>query len=62
MSLVSLKHQIIYEVYVPPLVEEFVNTFSAKRLALPRCWYMHLERTMLATPGNRIYHNTRYLK
>lgn len=62
MSLVSLKEQIIRNVYIPVMVEEFTYTFSKKRLAIPRCWYVHLEKTMLAAINNRIYKNTRYLK
>ena len=62
MSLVSLKEQIIRNVYLPVMVEEFTYTFSKKRLATPRCWYVHLEKTMLAAINNRIYKNTRCLK
>lgn len=62
MSLVSLKEQIIQNVYIPVMVEEFTYTFSKKRLEIPRCWYVHLEKTMLAAINNRIYKNTRYLK
>lgn len=62
MSLVSLKEQIIQNVYIPAMVEEFTYTFSKKRLALPRCWYIHLEKTMLSAINPIIYRNTRYLK
>ena len=62
MSLVSLKEQIVSNVYIPAMVEELTYTFSKKRLAIPRWWYVHLEKTMLSAINNRIYKNTRYLK
>ena len=62
MSLVSLKEQIIRNVYLPVMVEDFTDTFSKKRLATPRCWYVYLEKTMLAAINDRIYKNTRCLK